>query len=861
MVGPNLKPGDSLGHFRLVEELGRGGMGIVYRAHDIRLKRDVAVKVLNPRTPSDTKARQRIRNEALILSRLNHTNVECVYEFGSEDGIDFLVLELVQGSSLDELIARGPLAEQEVIGLGVQLARGLAAAHSHRVLHRDLKPGNLRVTPDNVLKILDFGLAQLMAAADGDTVTELATVSPMAGTPAYLSPEQVAQCEPDARSDIYSAGVALYELATGSKPFEQPRQLLADAILHGLPPAPRLKNKEISAGLEAVILKCLEKDPKQRYQTAKDLLADLEQLWASRDPSGRALVLHLQRKPVAWLRVALAVGLLLLLAGVGMLVWQWKVGQEVPQQKVMAVLPMDTVGQDPATSALGLGLTETLTAKLAQASDKSGIQVVSPHDLRDRKVTTADEAQHIFGTDYVLESSIQRSGVIVRINCYLVDSRTHRQMASRTIESDMSNPFGLQDKVVNASADMLPVKLKPEERRKLNAPQDTDPAAYQAYIQGRGYLQEYEKPENIENAIVEFNQAVKVDPNYALGYAGLGDAYWLQFKWLFKGNEVVARASQNCEKALSLNAQLVEGHICLGTILNGTGKHDRAIEEFKSALDSNPQSDDALRGLAEAYEGAGDFSAAETAYRRAVSSHPNYWGAYHALGLFYYRRARYADAIATFKQETQHAPDNHLSYTTLGGVYITLGDYPEAVAAFQRSIDLRPGFGAYNNLGYTYYLMHRFPESIAAFEQALKINDGNWEVWGNLGDALYWSPERRSEASAKYKRAIEIATKQLEVNPKDARVLVYLGSYLAITGSKQAALERLQRAIEESPANSEVFFRAAITYNYLGDASKALVYLEKAASLGYSRPVVRDSPEFQDLQHDSRFAAIVGSGK
>lgn len=282
MVAHSLTPGQTLGHFRLIEEIGAGGMGVVYRAWDTRLERDVAVKVLNAKTLSDASARKRFRREALILSRLNHPNVEAVYDFHSEQGVEYLVLEYVPGTSLNERLERGALPQKEVLALGIQLACGLAAAHAHRVVHHDLKPGNLRVTPDNVLKILDFGLAQLSALPEDKTLittdeTEVVQ-HPFAGTPAYLSPEQINLKEPDTRSDIYSAGVVLYEMATGSQPFPQRGEMLADAILHSVPPAPRMKYKEISLGLEAVILKCMEKDPKLRYQSASELLDDLEEL-------------------------------------------------------------------------------------------------------------------------------------------------------------------------------------------------------------------------------------------------------------------------------------------------------------------------------------------------------------------------------------------------------------------------------------------------------------------------------------------------------------------------------------------------------------------------------------------------------
>ena len=524
MAAPSLTPGQNFSHFRLIEELGAGGMGVVYRAWDLRLERDVAIKVLNPESTKDSSARARFRREALFLSRLNHPNVEAVYDFHSEEGMDYLVLEYVPGISLNDQLLGGALAEKEVLGLGIQLARGLAVAHAHRVLHRDLKPGNLRVTPDNVLKIIDFGLSQLFATPEDDTVTvpEIAQ-HPAAGTPAYLAPEQVQGNEPDTRSDIYSAGVVLYEMSTGARLFPQHGEALRDAIVHTQPPGARTENPAISPALEAVILKCLEKDPRSRYQSANELLADLEDIdkgeaTTASDPSWRGSRAGVWRRK----RGLLAFAAMLLLGTVaGVLAWKWRAPPHV-QQRIMAVLPMDTIGQDPATSALGLGLTETVAAKLVEASNSDAIQVVSPRDLRDQGVKTAEEARREFGTDLVLESSLQRMGQTVRINCYLVDAKTRRQLAAKTIEAEMTDAFALQDQVVSAALDMLPAQIRPEERRRLNANQDTQPAAYEAYIRGRGYLQEYEKPENIDSAISEFKRALTIDSNYALGYAGLG---------------------------------------------------------------------------------------------------------------------------------------------------------------------------------------------------------------------------------------------------------------------------------------------------------------------------------------------------
>jgi len=863
MAAPTPSPGQTLGHFRLIEEIGAGAFGIVYRARDTRLERDVAVKVLNAKALGDDSTRKRFRREALILSRLNHPNIETVYDFHSEKGVDYLVIEYVPGISLCDRVEKGALPEQEVLALGIQLTRGLAAAHAQRIIHRDLKPGNLKVTPDKVLKILDFGLAQLFSLPEDVTVTETEVMSnPQAGTPAYLSPEQVAQRDPDTRSDIYSTGVVLYEMATGSRPFPGRGQMLTDAILHSLPPAPRLKNKDLSPGLEAVILKCLEKDPNQRYQSANALLEDLEELARVSGPHRAVAV---PTPPPSRARRWIAAGVVLIaLAAVGIgfreKIRGWLSGQQASvQQKILAMLPIEAVGQDPATTALGLGLTETVTAKLVQASDNDAIQLVSPRDLRDKGVKTAEDARREFGTDLVLECSLQRFGHTIRINCSLVDSRTHRQVDAKSIEAETTDPFGLQDKVMSAALDMLPARINREQRRKLNVQQDTQPTAYEAYVRGRGYLQEYEKPENIYSAVTEFERAIQIDPNYAPAYAGLGDAYWTEYQRLDKGSEWVTKASSACTKSLSLSSDLVEGHICLGNLLNGTGKYAKAAEEFKRAVASNGQHDEALRGLAEAYTRLGDFTAAESTYKKAIELRPNYWAVYSWLGLFYYGQARYSEAAAMFERVTQLAPDNYQGYLTLGGAYGSEGRYQEAVTALKRSIDLRPTADAYTNLGYVYTLVHRFPDSIAAQQQAVQLNDSYWMYWGNLGDALYWSQQGRGEAAEKYRKAISLGESKLQVNSQDAEILAYLANYSAMLNERQAAFEYLQRALKLAPSDGEVLFRAAIVYNHFNQTQEALSYLKKAADVGYSRAIIKDTPDFEGLQQNSQFRSLVNN--
>jgi tetratricopeptide (TPR) repeat protein len=852
--------GQVLGHFRLLEQIGAGGMGIVFRARDLRLERDVAVKVLNSRNLSDPSGRKRFRREALVLSRLNHPNVELVYEFPSDQGFDYIVMEFVPGASLDDRLIQGPIPENEVIELGVQLARGLAAAHARGIIHRDLKPGNLRVTPENVLKILDFGLAQLFAMPDDETVTATVCSDGMfAGTPPYMAPEQFKGKQPDTRSDVYSAGVVLYEMATGSRPFTERGALLHEAILTSQPAAPRQRKPDLSPKLEAVILKCLEKDPNARYQSASDLLAELSRVAADQNVAihseTRSPLTPATRRKV-WGSLTAAVVVIAIAAAV----FLWRPPKAEAHQKIMAVLPFDAIGQSSATSALGAGLMETVATKLVEVGHDDTVQVVSPHELSEKGVKSAADARREFGTDMVLEGSLQQSGEELRITCNLVDSKTGRQIGARTITRDVNDIFSLQDETVNAALGMLAdARIKIQPASPANTHPDTQPAAYEAYIRGRGYLEEYEKPENIESAIADFDQALKIDPNYGSAHAGLGQSYWMEYQRLDKGSEWVGKASASCERALSLNPQLVEAHICLGTVLNGTGKYEKAVAEFKRATALNPQSDEALRGLADAYNNLENFSAAEETYKKAIALRPNYWGAYSQLGLFYYGQARYSDATAMFLKVTQLAPDNYRGYLTLGGAYVTQGRYQEALQAFQRSIDLRPDADAYTNLGYTYFLMHRFPEAITAHEHALKLDEGNSEFWGNLGNALYWSLGRRRESAADYRRAANVATTRLQVNPRDAEMQAYLANYSAMVDDRQPALDHLARALELAPADGEVLFRAALVYNHFGDTERTLTYLKKAASAGYSRAIIKDTPDFGGLQGNSKFISLTAT--
>jgi serine/threonine-protein kinase len=506
---------------------------------------------------------------------------------------------------------------------------------------------------------------------------------------------------------------------------------------------------------------------------------------------------------------------------------------------------------------LGLGLTETVTAKLVQAIEGGRLQLVSTRDLIAHGVKTSEQAQREFGTDLVLEGSLQQDSARIRITWSLIDPRTHTQIAANSVTGDAGDIFGLQDHLFDDVLQKLPLAIAPGRRLALQGRLDTKPAAYDFYLRGRGYLEDYQTQDNLENAIAEFDRAIAVDKNYAPAYAAMGLAYNNGFRLKNRGKDWIEKAQTQCEHALAITPQLAEGHTCLGNVFVSTGHYEDAVQQFQRSLDLDHNNDETLRSLAAAYQKLGKAAAAEDAYRKAVSLRPNYWGVYMAFGKFYYGQARYAEAAEMFKKAIQLAPLNYSGYYNLGAMYLLLGQYQESLEALQQSIALRPTFEAYGNLGAAYFYMRRYSDSAQSLQQALKIDPKDWLNWGNLGDTLYQIPARRAEAMSAYRKAIELALARLEVNPRDAYILAFAADYYAMLDQEGEARKQLARALENAPTDAEVLFRAAILYNHFGDTEKTLDFLGKSVAAGYSRTAIRETPDFDRLKDDSRLRALL----
>jgi eukaryotic-like serine/threonine-protein kinase len=859
-------PSSEISHYRLLNALGSGGMGVVYRAEDTALGRTVALKFLSSHIAQDAKRVERFREEARTASALNHPNICTIYEVGEEQGETFIAMEYVEGRTLSEFVRMGGLPTETVLRYGRQICSALEHAHERGVVHRDLKPGNVMVTPAGTAKILDFGLAKRGDPAEIHRKTtdgsDTESSAGLTGTLPYMSPEQLEGRETGSRSDIWSVGVMLYEMVAGARPFRGDNLYrLCTAIIQE--PMPALP-PQVPAGLAAVIRKCLEKEPSQRYQRASELRAALETLETS---SGHA---QLQRE---WQRPKRRTGLWGGLAAAAILVagvaigfgWRYKHTGSVtsaagfPERLQIAVLP-PSGATAPEEVAFNDGLSETLTSRLTQLTQKHTLTVIPASEVRARKVTTVDAARAEFGVNLGLMLNVQHAGGQDRVNYSFVDASSHQQLRAGTITASTNDPFGLQDRVSESVVHALELELQPQEKKAWQAHGTTEPAAYDFYLQGRGYLQDYGKIENVESAITVFGRALEKDKGFAAAYAGLGEAYWRKFE-LMHEQPLVRQASESCQAAKQKNPSLSEADVCLGMVAQGTGRYEEAVAEFQKAAVAEPTLDSAATGLARAYESLNRMDDAEQAYKSAIALRPNYWAGYNRLGTFYLRQGKLDNAAEMYAQVISLAPDSFIGYSNLGITRVQQGKYAEAIEPLKRSVEIRKTGQATSNLATAYFQDKKYPEAAKYFEEATNLDPRNYELWGNLGDAYYWAPGLRERAPEVYRKAVALGEEQRKINPRDASMLSYLASDYAMLGKTAEANERISGALKQKPKDPEVLYYAGLVYAQAGEREKAITALQRAVAVGCPIAAIRDAPNFAPLADDSRYKALISTDK
>ncbi len=860
------EPGLLIDAYQILEPIGRGGMGEVYRARDTRLGRQVAIKFVSEGFEGHSEAAARLDREARLASSLNHPGIVSVFDVGSWQGRPYVVMELIEGVTLAAALASGRLPVRRAAEYALQIADALSAAHDAGVVHRDLKPQNIMVGPEGRLKIVDFGLSRSVPkalAADAQTVVaEFWTADhAVLGTAGYMAPEQVRGETADGRADQFALGAILYEMLAGQRAFHGDTDIQTlSAILTAAPAPVAGLRPEVPPILSTVVERCLAKAPDHRYASARDLVHDLREAVEQQVLETRG-VPHRRRQAASRMRWPVFAGIMTIAVAVAGGIWGLRpsgtVGPDAVALRQIVVLPFVNITKDPADQVFADGLAETLTSSLTQLERfQRTLRVVPASEVRRGLIASVREARQAFGATFVVSGSIQRLPSLMRLTLNLVDARALVQIGSRTIDFAAGHEALTQDTVVGAVIALLAIQLEPGAQAALTAGGTTAASAYQFFVQARGYLQPLDPgAENIDRAIELLGRAVAVDPRYALAHSALAEAYWRKYE-ASRDVALIDQAVASCERALAIDNRLPPIYVTLATIARGRGRYEEAVAVAQRAVELDPVGSDGYRELGLAYEAMNRLADAEATYRQAILARPDDWLGYNTLGLFFLARARLPEAERAFQQVIALTPDNTRGYNNLGATYFNMGRLDEAAGMWERSTALRPTPSATSNLGSYYYSQGRFADAARAFQRAVELSPNDHRLWRNLGAALHWAPGQRGRAAAAYEKAVALAQAERRINPRQAQLFAELADSYSMLGKRAEALDAAAAAERLNPVEAGVSYNVATAYEQVGERALALQWLAKAMTQGYSREAIDRSPGLEALRKDDRFVRL-----
>ena len=881
-------PGGKIGQFRIESELGRGGMGVVYLAHDTKLDRQVAIKSLPAELMDNPKARSRFSREARVLASLNHPNIAGIYEELKEaEGAGFLVLEYVPGDTLAERIGRKRLKVKEALTIGLQIAEGVAAAHEKGVIHRDLKAGNIKITPEGKVKVLDFGLAR---AVGGETLEQQSTITEpgrIIGTPAYMSPEQARGEQTDERSDIWSLGCVLYEMLTGRVPFEggTPSDTLAGILERE--PDWQVLPQNTPANIHVLLRRCLTKDPRRRLQHIGDASIEISEtlnLPAAAPPvttpSSASVKSEISAR-TRLRRMAVIIGafIIIILSAVGI---RFIIKQPaLPSSKEirLVVLPFENLGsvEDEYFAA---GITDAITARLAGIGGLGVISRQSAMQYKGREKSTRQIAKEL-GVDYILEGTVQRERPTdpnsrVRIIPQLIRVSDDTHVWAETYDNDMSEVFRLQSDLAERVAQALDITLLEPERRALQSEPTENIEAYEYYLRGNEYLYRSNLGNDFRIAIRMYEKAVELDPMFALAYTQLARAHDKMY-WHFydRSDQRLAMAKRAVDKAFQLNPNLPEAHVALGHYYyHGHLDYDRALEQFAIARKRQPNNSVLLSGV----------------------------------GWVQRRQGKFEKALANIKKASELNPRSGMLVEAVGHTYVLLRNYAEAERYFNRAISLAPDLPVpYSKKAWLYVLWQGSTEKArAVLEEALQniksaespfvgtlasldVFDGNYQEAldrlslksEDVGGESYFIPNalryariygymnKKEPAKKYYDEARSILELKIEERPEDARFHSSLGIAYAGLGRKEDAIREGRLGVELLPVTKEAMRGLskvqdlARIYVMVGEYDLAIEQLEYLLSIPSELTIslLRLDPVWEPLRDHPRFKKLLEEGK
>jgi serine/threonine-protein kinase len=688
--------GKTISHYKILEKLGEGGMGVVYKAEDTKLKRLVALKFLPSSLMASEAEKTRFVHEAQAAAALNHPNICTIYEINEADGQSFIAMEFIEGQSLKDKIAAGPLKIDEALNIAMQVAEGLHAAHEKKITHRDIKPANVMITTKGQAKIMDFGLAKLA----GRTVVTKEGMT--LGTVAYMSPEQGRGEEVDRRTDIWAFGVVLYEMITGQHPFKgMYEQAVMYSIMNEEPEPMTGLRTGVPMELERIVNKCLAKNPGERYQHVDEMLVDLRVIRKTLEsPSVTVKSKPAATAPAKSKRVLpyVGVGLAALLVGL-IAALLWLRGGRGKAIDSVAVLPFANAGADPETEYLSDGISESLIRSLSQLPRLKVISfsVVSRYKGKDK---TVQEIARELEVQTVLVGRLAQRGEALTISAELVNADDNRHIWGEQYHRKLADLLSLQDEITEALSEKLQPHISDAEKRRATKRFTRNLEAHQLYLKGRYYTAKYTK-ENFEKGLACFQQAVEKDPNYALAYDGLAYYYIAAFEWMLSPREALPKAREAALKTLALDETLAEAHASLGAFYF---YHDW------------------------------DWPAAEREFKRAIQLNPNYTTAYLHYGWYLAAAGRFDEALAVAKRGHELDPLSTEIGTAVGGILSMTGQNDLAITQLNSTLELDPNYWfARVFLAGIYEAQGRLADACAEYEKAHALEGEFSEALAGLG--------------------------------------------------------------------------------------------------------------------------------
>ena len=748
-MGTSQLVGTTISHYEILEKIGEGGMGEVYKAEDTRLGRNVALKFLPKRFAENRLALERFQSEARAASALDHPNICAIYDVGEHEGQPFIVMQYLEGQTLKQRITGKPLETNELLDLGIQIADALNAAHSEGIVHRDIKTSNIFITKGNHLKVLDFGVAKVMEPEvdPGMTTAELTTETySTIGTAAYMSPEQALAKQLDRRTDVFSLGVVLYEMATSQLPFQGENVVAVfDQILNKVPTTPVRLNPDVPEQLEKIIDKCLEKDRNIRYQTAIELRVDLKRLQLEQsEPVADSDRVRDEDAPRGrYLMPALAGGVLLIVLLVLAFLWPSTPAPASELIDSIAVLPIENRTDDPELNFLAEGITQGAIHRLSQLEQLSRVVPgVEMERFRERGVDTSRAGEEL-GVQGIVTGYLRQTGEEIALYVELIDARYDRSLWGERFTRTRSDLLEIEEEFATELADVLGLQLTGEQKEELTRRYTENVEAYQLYLRGRYYWNQRSK-EGFEQAISHFTQAIDLDPGYALAYAGLADAFLLQGVYRHEvGSEALQAADEAATRARELDDSLAEAHASAGLLAIFRYDWDTAEEALLRGIQLNPKYSTAHHYHGLYLRGRGRFEEALTELRQAQALDTLSPRITLDLGKELSRRGEYDLAIEQFSNALELQPDFASAYANLGRAYLAQGSYQEALTRFQRGAELDPDIGG-PWLAYFFAVREQEEEALELLEELEDSSARPSEIaavytgLGEMDQALEW---------------------------------------------------------------------------------------------------------------------------